>query len=205
MEPLKRGLSLFNFCYILYILLRAHHGCLNSRYFRNSHRDWNSTFYARVHCLQGLSFITKIHLKICVELRSWTVRIFLDCVGRFDYTPTRSLLFGDSWVTPPEWMQWSFRRKTEIYLSFTQFAADSVQQSSEHNGFFTLVSATYTYISYMYKSQCVQSLSPTPSSSQADTNTTYRYCHTCAHREAMIDTLKDQSQTANLELQQQYL
>ena len=92
MEPLKRGLSLFNFCCILYILLRAHHGCLNSRYFRNSHRDWNSTFYARVHCLQGLSFITKIHLKICGRSES------LDCVGRFDYTPTRSLLFGDSWA-----------------------------------------------------------------------------------------------------------
>ena len=69
MEPLKRGLSLFNFCYILYILLRVRHSCLNSRYFRNSHRDWNSTLYARVHCLQGMSFITKIHLQICVELR----------------------------------------------------------------------------------------------------------------------------------------
>ena len=116
MEPLKRGLSLFKFCYILYILLRVSHSCLNSRYFRNSHRDWNSTLYARVHCSKGLSFITKIHLKICVELRC----------GRSEAVDFRLCwsFWLHSYKKPPFWGllrdvsrmdAMKFSKKTEIY------------------------------------------------------------------------------------------
>ena len=116
MEPLKRGLSLFNFCYILYILLRVSHSCLNSRYFRNSHGDWNSTLYARVHCLKGLSFMTKIHSKICVELRCGRSEA-LDFRLRWSF-------WLHSYKKPPFWgllrdVSWmdamKFSKKTKIY------------------------------------------------------------------------------------------
>ena len=45
----------------------------------------------------------------------------------FDYTPTRSLFFGGL-LRDAESTQRSFRRKRSTKLSFTQFAADFVQQ-----------------------------------------------------------------------------
>ena len=137
MEPLKRGLSLFNFCYILYILLRVRHSCLNSRYFRNSHRDWNSALYARVHCLQGLSFITKIHLKICVELRCGRSEAldFRLCwsfwLHSYKKPPFWGLLRDASWMDAMK-----FSKKTEIYPELhticCRFCAAAL--SSEHKG-----------------------------------------------------------------------
>ena len=153
MEPLKRGLSLFNFCYILNILLRAHHGCLNSTYFRNSHRDWNSTFCARVRCLQGLSFIIKIHVKICVELRCGRSEAFRLCWSFWLHSYKKPLLRGASWIDA---MKFS---KTEIYPELhticCRFCAAVL--SSKHNGFFT-VSARYTCINPRVSNLCPQLL-----------------------------------------------
>ena len=97
-------------------MLRVSHSCLNSRYFRNSHRDWNSTLYARVHCSKGLSFITKIHLKICVELRCGRS-------GALDFRLCWSFWLH-SYKKPPFWGllrdvsrmdAMKFSKKTEIY------------------------------------------------------------------------------------------
>ena len=207
MEPLKRGLSLFNFCYILYILLRVRHSCLNSRYFRNSHRDWNSTLYARVHYLQGLSFITKIHLKICVELRCGRSEAldFRLCwsfwLHSYKKPPFWGLLRDASWTDAMK-----FSKKTEIYPelhTICRFCAAAL--SSEHKGLSQGLAICkvnifhpgqpyiyiYSYIyMYVWIPVCPVSV-PNPfqfSMTQADTNTVYRYCHTFAHSEAMIDT-----------------
>ena len=131
MERLRRG-QVVNFWLINFWSSKGTFCCMYIMaalfQIRNSNKSLKFDHSAKVHCVQGLSFITKIHLKICVELRCGRSQA-LHCVGRLITLLQEASFFGDSWETPPKSMQWSFRRrKRSTKLSSTQFAADSVQQ-----------------------------------------------------------------------------
>ena len=133
MERLRRG-QVVNFWLVnvwsskctLYILLHIHHGCFNLRYLRNSDKAWNSTIPQESTACKGWASPRLIWKSVW----SWSVDHKLwNCLGRLITLLQEASFLGDSWETPPKSIQWSFRRrKRSTKLSFTQFAADSVQQ-----------------------------------------------------------------------------
>ena len=96
MERLRRG-QVVNFWLINFWSSKGTFCCMYimAALFQKFKQSLKFDHSAKVHCVQGLSFITKIHLKICVELRCGRSQA-LHCVGRLITLLQEASFFGDS-------------------------------------------------------------------------------------------------------------